>query len=143
MEKELFSDSKPIIILGLIGMLLSLVFLFIIIIYGPFISPEGYLDKPFSFNAAVGLYLINLAAFLTLANFSEKGRKWWVWSTVVVFGLAYIIESVQPLRGVDPRFSNQSDLDSAIGLYGMGSLSGLMMILTIIFMVKIFISKHS
>jgi hypothetical protein len=144
MEKKLFSDSKPVVLMGMIGLLLSLIFLLIIFIHGRYILPDGDLTKPLSFNAATGLFIINLALFLNIANFSEIGRKRWVWWTVVVFGLAFFIESVQPLRGVDPRFAhNHNDFDIAIGKFIMSSLSAIMMVLTIIFMIKIFKSKHS
>jgi hypothetical protein len=144
MKKKIFIDSKPIVLIGMMGLLLSLIFLLIIFIHGRYVLPDGDLMKPLSFNAAIGLFIINLAVFLNLANFSEKGRKLWVWWTAVVFGLAMVFESVQPLRGVDPRFAhNHNVYDIVIGKFIMSSLSVIMMVLTIIFMIKIFKSKHS
>ncbi|WP_066248388.1 hypothetical protein [Neobacillus drentensis] len=144
MKKKIFIDSKPIVLIGIMGLLVSLIFLLVIFIHGRYVLPDGDLTKPLSFNAAIGLFIINLAVFLNLANFSEKGRKLWVWWTAVVFGLAMVFESVQPLRGVDPRFAhNHNVYDIIIGKFLMSSLSVIMMVLTIIFMIKIFKSKHT
>jgi hypothetical protein len=142
-ESRLFASTRSLVYAGLIGIFLSLLFLTIIIIHGSLILPDGNLYKPFSFNAALGLFVINLAAFLPLANFTGRGRALWKgWMFFAAMG-AYLIESVQPLRGVDPRFARNGDvMDILIGAVGMTFFSILIMILTIIYAWKMF-QSHS
>jgi len=139
---RLFKGSKVIVITGIVGVLLSVMVLLAINIKGSYIPPDGNLFKPFSFNAALGLFLINLGAFLPLASFTKKGLQLWqYWTSFAAFG-AYIIETVQPLRGVDPRFArNHEMVDIIIGAVGMSFFSILIMILTIIYAWKLFTSN--
>jgi hypothetical protein len=143
-ESRLFASSRSLVFAGLIGIFLSLLFLTIIIIHGSLIPPDGNLYKPFSFNAALGLFVINLAAYLPLANFTDRGRAIWKgWMFFAAMG-AYLIESVQPLRGVDPRFARNGDLmDILIGAVGMTFFSVLIMILTVIYAWKMFRSHNT
>lgn len=140
---HLFSGSKPLIITGFIGICSSVIILVYILINGSIILPDGDLYKPFSFNAALGIFLINIAAFISLAGFSNRGKAIWMkWFIFAVIG-AYAIETIQTLRGIDPRFARNHNLsDILIGAVGMTLFSILIMILTVIFAWKIYTSNN-
>lgn len=143
-ELHLFKGSRITVITGAIGIFLSIIIIIIISIRGSFFPPDGHLIKPFSFNAALGLFLINIGAFLPLARYSKKGLKLWqFWMSFSAIG-AYVIETVQPLRGVDPRFArNHEIVDILIGAIGMTSFSIFIMRLTLIFAWKLFTSNSN
>ena len=99
-------ETRPLTVMGVIGVFLGLVCLGVMVSRGGVpIPPEGDLNKPASFNIAVGIYILTVALLLPSAGFSERGRKRWVWWNVGLFAYAYIIETVQVFRGLDPRFS--------------------------------------
>jgi hypothetical protein len=137
-DNHLFSGAKPLIITGFIGLCASLVILIYIFFNGSLIPPDGNLYKPFSFNAALGLFLIDIAAFISLTGLSKRGKVIWIrWMIFAATG-AYTIETIQPLRGVDPRFARNHHLsDILIGSIGMTFFSILIMLLTIIFAWKL------
>ena len=69
------------------------------------IGPEGDLSKAITFDGAVGIYLLTLGFFVPLANFTAQGlRRWLGWSIAVII-YAYGLETIQTLRGLDPRFT--------------------------------------
>lgn len=72
---------------------------------GVSIAPEGDLTKAITFDGAVGVYLITLAFVLPLAQFPAAGERRWVSCTVGLVVYAFGIETIQTLRGLDPRFS--------------------------------------
>jgi hypothetical protein len=72
---------------------------------GLLIGAEGDLSKAITFDGAVGIYLLTLGFFVPLAGFTTKGlRRWLAWS-ICVFVYAYALETIQTLRGLDPRFT--------------------------------------
>jgi hypothetical protein len=72
---------------------------------GEFVAPEGHLRKAMTFDIAVGIYLLTLVLCLPLARFSPRGLATWRGFSVVLTLYAYLIETVQIARGLDPRFS--------------------------------------
>ncbi|WP_274363225.1 hypothetical protein [Paenibacillus thermotolerans] len=143
-NERLFGDSKSIVWVGLLGIALSLFFLVIIACKSGFVPPDGDLYKPFSFNAALGLFLLNLAAFIPFSGMTGRGLTIWKRSMALSATGAYLIESIQPLRGIDPRFARNGVLsDILIGAVGMSSLSLSIMVLTGILGWKIFRASGS
>jgi hypothetical protein len=111
-------ENRAFTALGAVGILLGLVCLAVMALRrGVPIPPEGDLQKPASFDTAVGIYLLTLALLLPSAGFSERGRRRWVRWSIVVFGYAYLIENVQTFRGFDPRFSRVAGpIDQILGV---------------------------
>ncbi|HMD50217.1 MAG TPA: hypothetical protein VKG79_14005 [Bryobacteraceae bacterium] len=91
---------------GTAGIGLSAVCAVIAAIHGGFaIGREGDLTKAITFDGALGLYYLTLGFFVPLAGFSPQGlRRWLNWTTGIVI-YAYGTETLQTLRGLDPRFT--------------------------------------
>ena len=117
---------------GFAGIVLGLFCLAIAIVRGPVIPPEGELQKAITFDVAVGIYLITLAFLVPSAGFSEKGRRRWIGWMIGIFTYSYSVETIQTLRGLDPRFTRVgSPIDQILGgFFGMAAI--LMMIMFII-----------
>jgi hypothetical protein len=111
-------ENRALTALAAVGISLGLLCLTVMAVrHGVPIPPEGDLQKPASFDLAVGIYLLTLGLFLPSAGFSDRGRRRWVRWSIVVFGYAYIIETVQTFRGLDPRFSHfAGPIDQILGL---------------------------
>jgi hypothetical protein len=132
-------ETPALTVMGFIGIVLGLFCLAVMVARGGVpIPPEGDLNKPASFDIAVGIYILTIALLVPSAGFSEKGKKRWVRWNVGLFTYAYIIETVQPFRGLDPRFSKHgTPLDQIAG--GVFFLTALgVMVLFIIVAVKFF-----
>lgn len=132
-------ETRALTVMGFVGIVLGLICLAVMAARGGVpIPPEGDLSKPATFNIAVGIYILTITLLLPSAGFSERGRKRWVWWNVGLFAYAYIIETVQVFRGLDPRFSRHgTPLDQMAG--GVFFLTALgVMVLFIIMAVKFF-----
>jgi len=132
-------DTRALTVTGFVGIALGLICLAVMAARGGVpIPPEGDLSKPATFNIAVGIYILTITLLLPSAGFSERGRKRWVWWNVGLFAYAYIIETGQVFRGLDPRFSRHgTPLDQIAG--GVFFLTALgVMVLFIIMAVKFF-----
>lgn len=82
---------------------------------GPVVEPEGVLSKAITFDFAFGVYLLSIVPLVPLARFPL--RKLRVWRPLVAgFGIiGLLIETVQTVRGLDPRFSAVAGpIDNAI-----------------------------
>ncbi|MBZ5607425.1 MAG: hypothetical protein LAP38_04140 [Acidobacteriia bacterium] len=100
-----YASVKPITYLGVLGLALAFGCAVVAALHGMTIAPEGDLTKAISFDAAVGIYLLTIALFVPLAGFTPAGRRKWLgWTTGVII-YAFGVETIQILRGLDPRFS--------------------------------------
>ena len=97
---------RPLTVAGIIGIVVGLFCLAVINERGTaLVAPEGNLGKAAAFSIAVGLYTLTLAFFVPGARFSPRGQKIWVNTTVAIVLYSYSMETIQILRGFDPRFS--------------------------------------
>ncbi len=98
--------ERTLFCLGMIGVALAAGCTAIALLnHGLAIGAEGDLSKAITFTAAVGIYLLTLGFFVPLAEFSGRGlRRWHAW-TVGLIAYAYGLETIQTLRGLDPRFT--------------------------------------
>jgi len=69
------------------------------------VGAEGDLSKAITFDGAVGIYLLTLGFFVPLADFTTRGLRRWLGWSIGVFVYAYALETIQTLRGLDPRFT--------------------------------------
>ncbi len=92
--------------LGAVGLILGGALIVVHLLRGGApIAPEGDLMKPISFNIAVGIYLITLALWHPAAGFGPRSRVAWLGVTAAASLYTFGIETIQALRGLDPRFS--------------------------------------
>jgi glucan phosphoethanolaminetransferase (alkaline phosphatase superfamily) len=104
---KLFQGERALIITGLIGFLLSAGISIFIFFNDPIIAPEGNMRDAFSFNAAIGMFILSIAAILPLSRFGARKRKVVRWLFIFASIYSYTIETLQNFRGINPRFSRE------------------------------------
>ncbi|WP_223829937.1 hypothetical protein [Paenibacillus arenilitoris] len=113
---KLFEGEGWLVAAGLLGFLLAAICGIYVLVNGGAVAPEGDVSKAFSFNAALGMFLISTAAIVPLSAMGKKSRAFFRWSYIVLALYSYFAENVQNFRGVDPRFvENGSAFDYAVG----------------------------
>jgi hypothetical protein len=121
---KLFEGEKELVLTGLIGFILAGSIAMYIFFKGPIIAPEGNMKDAFSFNTALGMFILSIAAILPLATFTKRKRKA-IRSLFISTSLySYTIETLQNFRGISPRFSRVgTGIDIGAGiLFGVVSL---------------------
>ncbi|MFD1706442.1 hypothetical protein ACFSCZ_06695 [Siminovitchia sediminis] len=134
----MFKGEKGLVMTGLLGFLLAAVVGLFILVRGPVVLPEGNLGNAFSFNAAIGIFTLSIAAVLPLAGFSIKRRKAVRWLFMNAVLHAYAIETIQHFRGFNPRFSREGSVIDMIAGMIFGIQSLLIVTLCFILMFKFF-----
>jgi hypothetical protein len=121
---KLFEGERGLVITGLIGFVLSAGIAIYIFFNGSIISPEGNLKDAFSFNAAIGFFILSIAAILPFTRFKPGKRKAVRWIFITASLYSYAIETVQNFRGISPRFTREGTVvDTVAGiLFGVVSL---------------------
>ena len=138
---KLFEGERALVITGLIGFILSAGIAIYIFFNGPAIAPEGNMRDAFSFNAAIGMFILSIAAILPLAGFGARKRKTVRWFFIIASLYSYAIETIQNFRGINPRFSREGTVvDIGVGmLFGVVSL--VLVTLAIVLMIQFFRMK--
>jgi hypothetical protein len=139
---KLFEGERALIITGLIGFLLSAGISIFIFFNDPIIAPEGNMRDAFSFNAAIGMYILSIAAILPLARFGVRKRKVVRWLFIFASIYSYTIETLQNFRGINPRFSREGTVVDIVGGMLFGVISLVLVALTIVLMVHFFRMKQ-
>ncbi|MDQ6419755.1 hypothetical protein RB620_09965 [Paenibacillus sp. LHD-117] len=123
-EAGWFTGEKWMVATGLLGFALALMCGVWALIGGAEMPPDGNLWKAFSFNAALGIFMLSTAAISPLSGMGRKGRAFFRWSYIVLALYSYFLETVQNIRGVNPRFAeNGSTFDIiAAGVFGLVAL---------------------
>jgi hypothetical protein len=121
---KLFEGERELVITGLIGFILSIGIAFFIYFQGHIILPEGDMKDAFSFNAALGIFVLSIAAILPLARFGDRKKKVVRWFLILASLYSYAIETIQNFRGINPRFTRVgTSIDMVAGmLFGVVSL---------------------
>jgi len=115
-QGTLFQEEKALVSVGLLGFVIALFCGMWVLFQGSFVFPEGDMSKAFSFNAALGIFLISTAAVLPLSGMRPKRRIVFRRTFVLLSLYAYVVETVQHFRGVNPRFSaSEAVLDNVLG----------------------------
>ncbi|RNB90438.1 hypothetical protein EDM56_07975 [Brevibacillus fluminis] len=99
-----FEGEKWLVLTGLLGFLLSCICAGWVILYGGPVSPNGDVLNAFSFNAALGIFLLSTAAIAPFSGMGPKRRAAFRWSYIILALYSYFAETVQNFRGVNPRF---------------------------------------
>lgn len=101
-----FKGEKWLVATGLLGFALALMCGIWALVAGAEMPPDGDLWKAFSFNAALGIFLLSTAAISPISGMGRKGRAFFRWSYIVLALYSYFLETVQHIRGVNPRFND-------------------------------------
>jgi hypothetical protein len=135
---RLFEGERALVITGIFGFILSVGIAIYMFFRGSIILPEGNVKDAFSFNAAIGIYILSIAAILPLTRLNAFRRKAVRWLFILTSLYCYIIETVQNFRGISPRFSREGTVfDMAVGiLFGVVSL--VLVILAVVLTVHFF-----
>lgn len=129
---KLFQGEKSLVITALMGFILAAGIAVYIFFQGPIIGPEGNVKDAFSFNAAIGMFLLSIAAILPLTRFKAGTRKVVRCFFIFVTLYSYAIETIQNFRGLNPRFSQEGSLIDTIGGMFFGVVSFVLVALTIL-----------
>ncbi|MFD2330506.1 hypothetical protein ACFSR7_14745 [Cohnella sp. GCM10020058] len=114
--RRLFEGEKGLVLTGLLGFMLAALCGIWTLVNGGEISPGGDVSKAFSFNAALGIFLLSTAAIMPLSALGERSRLWFRRVYIGLALYAYGAETIQNFRGVNPRFvENGSAFDQAVG----------------------------
>lgn len=103
--RSAYADTKVLAWAGAAGVVLGGLLLGWMAVRGRYVPPEGDLYKAATFDLAVGLYALTVALFVPFAGFKPRGRRVWVWSLAAFMLYGYAQETVQMMRGIDPRFT--------------------------------------
>ena len=103
---KLFEGERSLVTTGIIGFILSAGIAIYILFKGSIISPEGNMWDAFSFNAAIGIYVLSIAAILPLTRLGTRKRKAVRWF-FIIGNLHLYHETVQNFRGISPRFTRE------------------------------------
>lgn len=126
---SLFEGEKGLVLTGLLGFMLAALCGIWTLINGGEVAPGGDVSKAFSFNAALGIFLLSTAAIMPLSALGERSRLWFRRAYIVLALYAYGAETIQNFRGVNPRFvENGSAFDQTVG-----NLFGFVAVLLILF----------
>lgn len=142
-EMKLFEGERVLVILGLIGFVLAACIAVYIGINGSVILPEGNAWSAFSFDAAVGIFLLSIAAILPLSGLNLRKRKMVRWFFIVSFLYNYAVETLQHFRGINPRFSQVGTVGDGIAgaLFGLDAL--LIVVVTMLLAIPYFRQKKA
>ncbi|MFE6798213.1 hypothetical protein [Paenibacillus chitinolyticus] len=123
-SNSMFSGERVLIWTGLAGFVLAAFMAVYMALYGSRVLPEGNVESAFSFNAALGIFILSIAAVLPLAGMGSRSRKVYRWMLAFTGGAAYLLESVQHLRGINPRFTQAgTGIDRIAGIvFGLDSM---------------------
>ena len=102
---NVFREERGLSLTALGGVALGAIVLAIALIRGPIVEPEGDLMKPATFNLAVGIFILSLIPWLPASGFTDAGRRLWRRWMMAMLIYSFGIETIQQLRGIDPRFS--------------------------------------
>src|SRR3954454_12445492 len=80
---KLFEGERSLVVTGIIGFILSAGIAIYIFFQGPIISPVGNVRDAFSFNAAIGIFILSIAAILPLTKLGTGKRKVVRWLFII------------------------------------------------------------
>jgi hypothetical protein len=112
----LWSRTQMLAAVGALGVAIAAAMVLAALVRGNAVTPEGNLFETATFDGALGIFVLTLAALSTLAAFTPRGRRVWTTTFAGLVLVAYAIETVQAFRGLDPRFSAVAGpIDQAVG----------------------------
>ncbi|WP_253944882.1 hypothetical protein [Paenibacillus sp. NEAU-GSW1] len=124
MDGRLFAGERLLVMVGLLGIVLAAIVALYIGFNGAAVLPEGDLESAFSFDAALGVFILSIAAILPLSGFASRKRAMIRWVFIIGALYSYAVETIQHLRGINPRYTQVGTIaDSIFGyLFALESL---------------------
>jgi hypothetical protein len=110
-----FREEPGMTGVALFGIALGALMLLIAAVRGPLVPPEGDLMKPATFDLAVGFFILSLIPWLPTSGFGAAARRRWRRWMIGLVLYAFAIETIQQLRGIDPRFSQVEPISQLFG----------------------------
>ena len=139
---KLFEGERWLVITGILGFILAAGIVLFIFFQGRIILPEGNLGDAFSFNAAIGIFTLSIAAILPLARLGARKRMAFRWLFIIATLYGYAIETIQNFRGFNPRFSREGSVVDIIGGMLFGVVSLIFVILSLLLTIQFFRIKY-
>lgn len=139
---KLFEGERWLVITGILGFILAAGIVLFIFFQGRIILPEGNLGDAFSFNAAIGIFTLSIAAILPLARLGARKRMAFRWLFIIATLYGYAIETIQNFRGFNPRFSREGSVVDIIGGMLFGVVSLIFVILALLLTIQFFRIKY-
>jgi len=137
-----FEGERWLVLTGLLGFLLAGVCAVWVLFNGENVAPDGSVSDAFSFNAAMGIFLLSTAAIAPFSALSVKGRSFFRRSYILLALYSYFAETVQNFRGVDPRFVKSGvPFDNIIGF--IFTAVALLLVLCYLFLAVQFFRKKA
>ncbi|WP_437389393.1 hypothetical protein [Priestia filamentosa] len=130
--------------ISLLGFVLGIGIALYIYIFGNVVLPEGNLERAFSFDVALALFLLSIAAILPLSGLSSRKRAAIRWFFIPAILYAYAFETIQHFRGINPRFSKvaSNTVESITGnLFALDSL--LIMIVVVLLAIPFYRKRQT
>ena len=110
------AQSPALASLGGAGLALGLLCVAAALVRGIEIPPEGNLIDTGSFDAALGFLVLTLVLLASGVPWTSRGRRRWAGWLIGLTAFAYVVETVQAFRGLDPRFSSVAGpVDQLVG----------------------------
>jgi hypothetical protein len=110
--------ERAVALTGALGLALAGAIGVLALVHGPVIEPEGVLSKPMSFDGALGFFVLTLAVLIPLARLPLRRLDRLRLALIAFTIISLSIETVQSLRGLDPRFSQVAGaIDQRLGLF--------------------------
>ena len=111
---KLYKQETWLLLTGARVLLAGICGIWVLLNGGP-VSPDGDISKAFSFNAALGIFIISTAIILPVSGMRPRSKSIYRWCYIPLVLFSYFAETVQNFRGVDPRFvQNGSTFDHVI-----------------------------
>ncbi|WP_420818547.1 hypothetical protein [Paenibacillus paeoniae] len=133
-----YKGEKWMLLTGLLGIVLALACGIGVLLLGTDESPGSGMAKAVSFNVALGIFLLSTAAVSPFSGMGRKSIAFFRWSYIALALFSYFAETVQHVRGVNPRFvTDGSDLDQAIA-DGFGIVAMLLAVFYLFFAAAFF-----
>lgn len=104
MRFHVLKQEQWLIYTGLLGMLLAGICAVWVLINGAAVAPDGDVGKAFSFNAALGIFLLSTAMIMPYSGMSSRKKMVFTSVYIMLSLFSYFVETVQHFRGVNPRF---------------------------------------
>ncbi|HEV3471525.1 MAG TPA: hypothetical protein VG148_19515, partial [Pyrinomonadaceae bacterium] len=113
-----YAETRALAWTGVFGVVLGALVLAWMAARGRFVPPEGDLYKAATFDIAIGVYALTVALYVPYAGFTPRGRRAWSWSLIALLVYGYAQETIQIMRGIDPRFTRAgSTADQILGAF--------------------------
>lgn len=133
-----FKGEKWLVWTGVLGFVLALLCGIGALVYGVEDTPGKGLAKAFSFNAALGVFLLSTAAISPLSGMGAKGRAVFRWSYIALALYSYFAETVQHARGVNPRFAQDGSMFDSMVANGFAFVALMLVVFYLYFAVQFF-----